>query len=85
MCSGVQTQVSTAGLREEGKSGHMPKVVELTSKSIRAKPMSGAREKAGDTAEIVIFPGVRYERVLGEDLPDPVQSWSLIYDPGAST
>ncbi|MGI9354059.1 MAG: hypothetical protein ACR2PF_02670 [Rhizobiaceae bacterium] len=51
----------------------MPKVVELTGKDTRAKSVSGVGERAGDTAEIVIFPGVRYERLLGDDLPDPAR------------
>jgi len=53
----------------------MPKVVELTGKKGSAKPESRPESRAGfkngDTAEIVIFPGVRYERSGKDSLPDP--------------
>ena len=50
----------------------MPKIVEITGKKSRAKTPADVRDNAECAAEIIIFPGVRYERTADQETADTV-------------
>jgi len=49
----------------------MPKVIELTGKRQAPKKLPLEHEVDNAIAEVIIFPGVRYEHVDAESHPDP--------------